>query len=101
MSWASRHQERTTAWQQRLQRSTERSSETREMTEVNSISEKETKLEELAADVLEIARGRLLVNLRYMDVALTFHERKVYHGSFSTDGRVFYYDPVFTLRTYR
>ena len=71
------------------------------MTEVKDIRTKQTELEELAADVLEIARGRLLVNLRYMDVALTFHERKVYHGSFSTDGRVLYYDPVFTLRTYR
>ena len=71
------------------------------MTEVNSISEKETKLEELAADVLEIARGRLLVNLRYMDVALTFLKRDLYNGSFSTDGRVLYYDPVFVLRTYR
>ncbi|MBR3125293.1 MAG: metallopeptidase [Mogibacterium sp.] len=70
------------------------------MTEVKGIRTKQTELEELAADVLEIARGRLLVNLRYMDVALTFHERKVYHGSISTDGRVLYYDPVFTLRTY-
>ena len=70
------------------------------MTEVKDIRTKQTELEELAADVLEIARGRLLVNLRYMDVALTFHERKVYHGSISTDGRVLYYDPVFTLRTY-
>lgn len=71
------------------------------MTENKGISKKETELENLAADVLEIARGRLLVNLRYMDVALTFHEREVYHGSFSTDGRVLYYDPVFVLRTYR
>lgn len=71
------------------------------MTEDNGINKKETELEKLAADVLEIARGRLLVNLRYMDVALTFHEREVYHGSFSTDGRVLYYDPVFVLRTYR
>lgn len=71
------------------------------MTEDNNTVKKKPELEELAADVLELARGRLLVNLRYMDVALTFHERKVYNGSFSTDGRVLYYDPVFTLRTYR
>ena len=71
------------------------------MTEDTGIRKNETELEALAADVLEIARGRLLVNLRYMDVALTFHEREVYHGSFSTDGRVLYYDPVFVLRTYR
>ena len=71
------------------------------MTEDTGIRKNETELEALAADVLEIARGRLLVNLRYMDVALTFHEREVYHGSFSTDGRVLYYDPVSVLRTYR
>ena len=71
------------------------------MTEDKGIGKKETELKELAADVLDLARGRLLVNLRYMDVALTFHERKVYQGSFSTDGRVLYYDPVFILRTYR
>ena len=35
------------------------------MTEDKGIRKKETKLEELAADVLDIARGRLLVNLRY------------------------------------
>ena len=71
------------------------------MTEVKSHGDKEEKLKELAADVLEISRGRLLVNLRYMDVALTFHDREVYHGSLSTDGRVLYYDPTFVLRAYR
>ncbi len=58
-------------------------------------------IETLAEEVLEIARSRLLVNLRYMDVALTFHGRKLYSGSFTTDGRILYYDPVFVLRTYR
>ena len=43
------------------------------MTEENRFENNKTKLEELAADVLDLARGRLLVNLRYMDVALTFH----------------------------
>lgn len=70
------------------------------MTEVKDRSKTESEIRELAADVLEIARGRLLVNLRYMDVALTFHDREVYLGSFSTDGRVLYYDPAFVLRTY-
>ncbi len=71
------------------------------MTEARDTRKKESDLERLAADVLELSRGRLLVNLRYMDVALTFLDRKVYHGSFSTDGRVLYYDPAFVLRTYR
>ena len=71
------------------------------MTENIGIKDKNTELGGLAADVLETARARLLVNLRYMDVALTFHDRKVYSGSFTTDGRVLYYDPAFVLRTYR
>lgn len=58
------------------------------------------RIEALAEEVLEIARSRLLVNLRYMDVALTFHERKTYRGSFASDGRVLFYDPAFLLRTY-
>ena len=71
------------------------------MTVNRGIKDKQTELGGLAADVLETVRARLLVNLRYMDVALTFHDRKVYQGSFSTDGRVLYYDPAFVLRTYR
>ena len=54
----------------------------------------------IAEEVLDISRNRLLVNLRYMDTALSFHGRDLYNGSFSTDGRILYYDPVFVLRTY-
>ena len=54
----------------------------------------------IAADVLDISRNRLLVNLRFMDTALSFHGRELYNGSFSTDGRILYYDPAFVLRTY-
>ena len=46
----------------------------------------------LAEDVLDIARNRLLVNLRYMDTALTFHDRAVYGSSVSTDGKKLFYD---------
>ena len=58
-------------------------------------------LNELALEVLDNARSRLLVNLRFMDTALTFHKRKAYEGSVSTDGRSLYYDPLFVLRSYR
>ena len=54
----------------------------------------------LAEEILDIARNRLLVNLRYMDVALTFHVRAIYSGSVTVDGRTMYYDPGFVLRTY-
>jgi len=57
-------------------------------------------LNRLAGEVLDISRNRLLVNLRYMDTALTFHGRQTCGGSFGTDGRILYYDPAFILRTY-
>ena len=55
----------------------------------------------LANDVLDISRNRLLVNLRYMDVALSMHGRAVYDGTVSTDGDRIYYSPEHVLRVYR
>ena len=55
----------------------------------------------LANDVLDISRNRLLVNLRYMDVALSMHRRSVYDGTFSTDGDRIYFAPEHVLRVYR
>jgi predicted metal-dependent peptidase len=55
----------------------------------------------LAEDILDIARNRLLVNLRYMDVALTFHVRAVYSGSVSADRKALYFDPAWVIRTYQ
>ncbi|MBQ9272942.1 MAG: metallopeptidase [Mogibacterium sp.] len=59
-----------------------------------------SQLNTLAEEVLDISRNRLLVNLRYMDTALSFHGREVSGDSFTTDGRTLYYDPAFVLRTY-
>ena len=61
---------------------------------------KRDELNRLAGEVLDISRNRLLVNLRYMDTALSFHRREIRSGSFGTDGRVLYFDPAFVLRTY-
>lgn len=36
-----------------------------------------------------------------MDVALTFHEREVYNGTISVDGKKLWYDPAFLLKAYR
>ena len=71
------------------------------MTEFGAAESKQHKTEELAEEVLELSRSRLLVNLRYMDTALTFHERVVYDGSMSVNGSCLFYDPVFVLKTYR
>ena len=58
------------------------------------------RITELAHDVLDIARNRLLVNLRYLDTALTFQDRAVYDGTIASAGRVLYFDPVYILRSY-
>ena len=60
----------------------------------------EKRITELANEVLDSARNRLLVNLRYLDTALTFPGRAVYDGTVSSDGSNFLYDPVFVLKTY-
>ena len=60
----------------------------------------EAHITELANDVLDIARNRLLVNLRYLDTALTFSGRAVYDGTISSDGKNLKYAPVFILKTY-
>ena len=60
----------------------------------------EGRITELANDVLDIARNRLLVNLRYLDTALTFQDRAVYDGSIASHGRILFFDPVYILRAY-
>ena len=60
----------------------------------------EAHIAKLAEDVLDIARNRLLVNLRYLDTALTFPGRAFYDGTIASDGSVIMYDPVYILKTY-
>ena len=64
--------------------------------------EKTEKLSRLAREVLQLARGQLLMNLRYLDAALSrlvpLESKEL---SFATDGRYLAYDPVQLLRRYR
>lgn len=55
----------------------------------------------LANDVLDISRNKLLVNLRYMDVALTFHRKHVYDGSISANSDCIWFDPLYVLNVYK
>ena len=55
----------------------------------------------LANEILDLSRNKLLVNLRFMDVALSYHTRISYEGSFATDGKNLFYDPRFILRSYK
>ena len=58
-------------------------------------------IESLANHILDLSRNKLLVNLRFMDVALSYHKRISYEGSFATDGKKLFYDPRFILRFYK
>ena len=62
--------------------------------------DKDERLVSLAGEILDVARSRLLVNLRYMDVALSFHGRAVYDGTLASDGRTIYYEPAYVLKLY-
>ena len=55
----------------------------------------------LVNEILNFSRNKLLVNLRFMDVALSYHKRIAYEGSLATDGKTLLYDPGFILRTYK
>lgn len=57
--------------------------------------------EKLANEILNLSRNKLLVNLRFMDVALSYHKRAVYEGSLATDGKTLFFDPGFVLRSYK
>ncbi len=71
------------------------------MSREQTASGQNDRLVTLAGEILDVARSRLLVNLRYMDVALSFHGRAVYDGFLASDGRTAYYDPACVLRQYR
>lgn len=57
--------------------------------------------DKLANEILNFSRNKLLVNLRFMDVALTYHKRTTYEGSVATDGHALFYNPWFILQTYK
>ena len=57
--------------------------------------------DKLANEILNLARNKLLVNIRFMDVALSYHKRLAYEGSLATDGHTLLYDPGFVLRMYK
>ncbi len=57
--------------------------------------------DKLANEILDLSRNKLLVNLRFMDVALSYHKRIAYDGTMATDGKSLLYNPGFILRTYK
>jgi predicted metal-dependent peptidase len=67
----------------------------------NAAAANEGKAAALAEEVLDMTRNRLLVSLRFLDVALNMQSRKIYGGSIAADGSSIYYSPLYILRTYR
>ena len=59
------------------------------------------KKNELARDTLKLARNTLLVNLRFLDVALSRFDFVPVDGSLAVDGAHIYYDPLWVLRRYK
>ena len=62
-----------------------------------------SKISSLANQILDLAHDDLLMHLRFFDTALAQLKRKEQAGTgcFATDGRTFYYDPVYVLKAYQ
>lgn len=57
--------------------------------------------DELARRILALSRSTLLVEMRYMDEALSAFELKQYPGAIATDGATLYYDPFHVIADYK
>lgn len=59
------------------------------------------KIQHLAEDVLSLSRSTLLVNMRFLDMALSSFHYIPYERSYSTDGKRILFNPFHVLRTYK
>ena len=66
------------------------------------MSEKNDKIEALALDVLNLSRNILVINLRFMDKAISMLKCKSIPGirSVAVDGCTIFFDPVVVLKSY-
>lgn len=66
------------------------------------MTEQQEKLNKLARDVLILSRNTLLVNLRFLDAALSqFELVPVEQSTLLTDGRLILYNPTHVLKSYK
>ena len=65
------------------------------------MTEQEQRLDQLAQDVLRLSRNTLLVNLRFLDAALSQFTYRPAPGLLATDGQRIYYDARALLQGYR
>ena len=65
------------------------------------MSEAYEKMQKIAGEVLRLSHSTLLVNLRFLDMALAeLVPNSVPLGTMYTDGKILYYNPVFVLKQY-
>ena len=66
--------------------------------------EKQAKTEKIAAEILQMSKNKLLVNMRFMDMSLNKVQpspRADLTTCSACDGEVYIYDPVHILTAYR
>ena len=68
---------------------------------MNNVEEKNLKLIKLSKDVLFLSRNTLLVNMRFLDMALSQLPYVVANTTICTDGKYLYYDPIYILNNYK
>lgn len=65
------------------------------------MSETYEKMQKIAGEVLRLSHSTLLVNLRFLDMALAeLVPENVPFGTMYTDGKILYYNPAFVLKQY-
>lgn len=57
--------------------------------------------DDLARDILRLTRNTLLVNLRFLDLALSQFQLSSYPGTLATDGEHLFYDTYYVLSSYK
>lgn len=63
------------------------------------MSETYEKMQKIAGEVLRLSHSTLLVNLRFLDMALAeLVPESVPLGTMYTDGKILYYNPAFVLK---
>ena len=65
------------------------------------MDEQTKKLDELARNILTMSRNTLLVNLRFLDMALSMFHFTPYQGTVSTDGKQLFYNPIHILKCFK
>lgn len=59
------------------------------------------KTDELARNILTMSRNTLLVNLRFLDMALSMFHFTPYQGTIGTNGKNLYYNPIHVLKSFK